>query len=347
MRILVAGFGRVGRTLAAGLVRDRERLRARYGLDLGLAGVVTSRETWIPTAETPRDELLRGLTGESVARLPGRHEPWSAGEAIERVGADLLVEATSGSLETGEPGFGNVRAALDRGMHVAAASKAAFVHHWAEIAELAAIRGREVRVGAAAGAALPTIDLARYGLVGAAVESADAILNGTSNYILTKMGEHGTTFAESLRDAREIGAAEADPRMDVEGIDTACKLVIIANAALGGRLRLGDVEVAGITALDPSDLERAAARGRTIRLLGTLRRTGDAWRARVEPTPLRATHPLAHVAGFDKGISYLTDTMDRITVVGGSSSPAGAAAALLRDIVNIGMVSLRIRRPPR
>jgi homoserine dehydrogenase len=145
-----------------------------------------------------------------------------------------------------------------------------------------------VRVGAAAGAALPTIDLARHGLVGAAVESVDAIRNGTSNYILTKMGEHGTTFAESLRDARQIGAAEADPRMDVESIDTACKLVIIATAALGGRHRLDDVEVAGITTLDPSDLPRAAARGRTIRLLGTLRRTGGAWRAGVEPTPLRS-----------------------------------------------------------
>jgi homoserine dehydrogenase len=172
--------------------------------------------------------------------------------------------------------------------------------------------------------------------VGASVESVDAILNGTSNYILSKMSEHGATFADSLRDAQAIGAAEADPRMDVEGIDTACKLVIIANAALGGGLRLDDVEVAGITGLYPSDLERAAARGRTIRLLGTLRRNGDGWRARVEPTPLRTSHPLAHVAGFDKGISYMTDTMDRITAVGGSSSPAGAAAALLRDILNIG-----------
>ena len=336
MRILVAGFGRVGRSLVAGLVRDRERLRARYGLDLELAAVVTSRETWVPTDGTQGDGLLRGLTGERVARLPGRHEPWSAVEAIGRIEADVLVEATSGSVETGEPGIANVRAALGCGMHVVAASKGAFVQHWPEIGTLAAERGREVRLGAAAGAALPTIDLARYGLVGASVESVDAILNGTSNYILSKMSEHGATFADSLRDAQAIGAAEADPRMDVEGIDTACKLVIIANAALGGGLRLDDVEVAGITGLYPSDLERAAARGRTIRLLGTLRRNGDGWRARVEPTPLRTSHPLAHVAGFDKGISYMTDTMDRITAVGGSSSPAGAAAALLRDILNIG-----------
>ena len=336
MRIVVVGFGRVGRAAAAAIVRDRQRICDEYGVDLELACVVTSRVAWLPDPATPARDLARALNGDAVARLPGGHERWSAVEAIERLDADLLVEATSGSIETGEPGISNVRAALTRGMHVVAASKGAFVRHWGEIRDLAARQDREVRIGAAAGAALPTIETVRSGLAGARIESVDAILNGTSNYILSKMGEHGATFEESLRDAQAVGAAEADPRMDVEGIDTACKLVIIANAALGANLSLADVPTIGITGLDPSDLERATARGRTIRLLGTLRRAGDDWRARVEPTPLRASHPLAHVGGFDKGISYLTDTMDRVTVIGGSSSPTGAGAAILRDIVNIG-----------
>jgi homoserine dehydrogenase len=336
VRILVVGFGRVGRAAAASIVRERQRICDEYALDLELAGIVTSRVTWLPDGGSAAPELARSLTGDAVSRLAGRHEAWSALETIDRVEADLLVEATSGSVETGEPGISNVRAALRRGMHVVAASKGAFVQHWEEVRALAADRGLEVRIGAAAGAALPTLELARSGLAGARIESVDAILNGTSNYILSKMGEHGSTFEESLRDAQSVGAAEANPRMDVEGIDTACKLVIIANAALGANLRLADVPTAGITGLDPSDLERAAARGRTIRLLGTLRRAGDAWRARVEPTPLRASHPLARVGGFDKGISYLTDSMDRVTVIGGSSSPTGAAAAILRDVVNIG-----------
>jgi homoserine dehydrogenase len=207
-----------------------------------------------------------------------------------------------------------------------------------EIREFAAARRLEVRVGAAAGAALPTIDVARYGQAGARIEALDGILNGTSNYILSKMAASGSTFDEALGDARAVGAAEADPRVDVEGVDTACKLVIIANAALGADLRLDDVDVIGITGLDPSDLERSAARGRTIRLLGSLRRDGDGggWRARVEPTPLLASHPLAAVGGFEKGICYSTDLMDRVTVIGGRSDPSGAAAALVRDVVNLG-----------
>ena len=337
MRILVAGFGRVGRAAATAITRDRQRLRERYGLDLELAGVVTSRGTWIPAPDVPASDLTGALTGSEVTRLPGRREPWSAVEAMSQLSADVLVEATSGSIETGEPGISHVRAALGGGMHVVAASKAAFVRHWPEIRALAAERDRQVRLGAAAGAALPTLDLARTGLAGARIESVDAILNGTTNYILSKMNEHGATFEESLRDAQTVGAAEPDPSTDVAGIDTACKLVIVANVALDAGLTLDDVATTGIDGLDPSDLERAAARGRTIRLLGTLRRVGSGWRALVEPTPLRLTHPLAHVGGLDKGISYVTDTMDRVTIVGGSSSPTGAAAAILRDIVNIGI----------
>jgi homoserine dehydrogenase len=337
MRILVAGFGRVGRAAATAITRDRQRLRERYGLDLELAGVVTSRVAWIPDPDALAHELAGALNGDGVMRLPGRHEPWTVVEAISELGAHVLVEATSGSIETGEPGISHVRAALGGDMHVVAASKGAFVRHWPEVRALADERDRQVRLGAAAGAALPTLELARTGLAGARIESVDAILNGTTNYILSKMSEHGSTFEESLRDAQAIGAAEPDPSTDVAGIDTACKLVIVANVALGAGLTLDDVATTGIDGLDPSDLERAAARGRTIRLLGSLRRVGSGWRALVEPTPLRSTHPLANVGGLDKGITYVTDTMDRVTVIGGSSSPTGAAAAILRDIVNIGI----------
>lgn len=335
MRILVAGFGRVGRAFAVQLVDGSDRLRDKYGLDCRIAAIATSRGTWLPSAEHDLHQIRAALAEETVGRLPGLHQPWNAERAIREIDADLLVEATSGSLETGEPAVTHVRAALERGMHVVAASKGAFVRHWREIEELARHRHLQVHVGAAAGAALPTVDVARYGLAGAEIEAVDGILNGTSNYILSKMAAHGTTFDEALRDAQATGAAEADPRMDITGLDTACKLVIIANAALGADLRLDDVEVIGIAGLDRSDLERATARRRTIRLLGTLRRDGSGWRARVEPTPLRASHPLAAVGGFEKGICYVTDLMDRITVIGGRSDPKGAAAALVRDVVNL------------
>lgn len=335
MRIVVAGFGRVGRALAVQLVDGRDRLRRTYGVDCAIAGIATSRGTWIAASGDDGREIRDALAEESFDRLPGHHEPWDAVRAISEIDADLFIEATSGSIETGEPALTNVRTALKRGMHVVAASKGAFLRNWAELRDRAAAGHLQLRMGAAAGAALPTIDLARYGLAGATIEAVDGILNGTSNYILSRMAASGATFDEALQDARAVGATEADPWMDVSGIDTACKLVIIANAALGAELTLDDVEVTGITELDGPALERAARRGRTIRLVGILRRDGADWRARVEPTPLRSTHPLAGVGGFEKGICYATDLMDRVTVVGGPSDPKGAAAAVVRDIINL------------
>jgi homoserine dehydrogenase len=334
VRIVVAGFGRVGRTFVSHLLDREEQLRLESGVALRLVAVATSRSTWLPPEHAEPAPLRAAIAAERFQRLPGRHEEWNAEEAIRHVEADLLVEATGGDPRHGEPATTNVRAALEHGLHVVAASKGAFVHG-RSMHDLAARRGLQLRVGAAAGAALPTIDLARYALAGTRIESVEGILNGTSNYILGAMAASGSAFADALHDAQVIGAAEPNPELDVDGVDTACKLVIIANAVLGADIGLDDVPVHGISGLEPEDLERAAARGRTIRLLGTLRRGGSGWQARVEPTPLPLAHPLASVSGFEKGISYTSDLMDRVTAIGGRSDPNGAAAALTRDILNL------------
>jgi homoserine dehydrogenase len=220
-------------------------------------------------------------------------------------------------------------------MHVVAASKSAFVWHYRELRDLARRSSVELRIGAAVGAALPTIDMARYGLAGAEIQRIDGILNGTSNYILTRMRE-GSPYADALRDAQARGVAEADPRTDIEGTDTATKLVLLANALFDAGLTLPDVPTIGVTQVTPDDLARAAEHGERIRLLGTLEGGTGRWRARVEPIALGIDHPLAGVDGLEKGITYQTDTLARVTVIGGRSDPNGAAGALLRDIVNLG-----------
>jgi homoserine dehydrogenase len=333
VRLLLVGFGNVGRAFAIQIAERRRRGLDPPGTEAVLVGIATRHGTWLrgDGAEPSRD----ALAAQPLASLPGRMEAWSAERAIGEVDADALVEASSGGILSGEPSATHVLRAIDRGMDVVAASKGAFVHHWASIRDRAAERGTAVRVGAAAGAALPGLDLIEVGLAGTTILAIDGVLNGTSNLILSRMAATGATFAEALREARAAGAAEADPWVDVSGTDTACKLVIIANAGLGADLTLGDVDVAGIAELDPADLARAHAAGRTVRLLGTLRPDGARWRARVEPTPLAADHPLASVAGLEKGISIRTDAMDRITVTGGRSDPRGAAAALVRDLVNL------------
>jgi homoserine dehydrogenase len=225
--------------------------------------------------------------------------------------------------------------ALGRGLHVVSANKGPFIHHYRELRDLAAKHGVALKLSAAAAAALPTLDVAETCLAGTDILAIEGVLNGTSNFILTRM-RAGTDYAAALAEAQRLGIAEPDPTLDVEGYDTANKLALIANVCLGADLGPGDVERTGITGLGGDAVRAAAAQGRIFRLVGRATREPDGRvRARVAPEPLPADHPLAAVDGAEKGITYTTDTMHRVTVVGGKSDPRGAAAALLKDILNI------------
>jgi homoserine dehydrogenase len=144
----------------------------------------------------------------------------------------------------------------------------------------------------------------------------------------------GCSYETALQEAQELGIAETNPSLDVEGRDTANKIVLIANRLLGLSLGPNDITVEGITKITTEDVAAARGAGQVIKLIGTVKRTESGVQLSVSPKRLDADHPLALVGGSEKAISYLTDTMHRITVSGGKSSPIGAAAALLKDLIN-------------
>lgn len=333
--MLVAGYGAVGRAFVALADWRRARIRAELGVDLSIEAVSSSTETRVIGGQLSHAARARAASGEPLAALGGRHEPWNAERAIGELDLDVLVEATSGAPRSPEPALANIRCALARGLDVAAASKNALVWRYDELEALARDAGRELRIGAATGAALPAIDVAEVGLAGAEIRRVEGVLNGTSNYILTRMQGMQASFDDVLREAQALGVAEPDATADVEGHDTASKLVLIGNALLRAGLRFDDVKVRGITGVTAAEMSRATEVDRAIRLVGRLERGGKEWRASVEPEALPVSHPLHAVRGLDKGISYTTDTMDVVTVIGGRSSPNGAAAALLRDVIGI------------
>jgi homoserine dehydrogenase len=201
---------------------------------------------------------------------------------------------------------------------------------------LAAEKGVFLKFSGATAAALPTLDVGLFSLAGARIEGIQGILNGTTNYILTRMGE-GLEYAEALKEAQGKGIAEPDPAHDVGGWDTACKLLLITNACLDADYVLNDIQVRGIAGLDADFVRSAKREGRSVKLLATAapRRHGGRWSLDVRPSLVESTHPLVHVNGTEKGITFLTDSMGSVTVTGGRSNPRGAAAALLKDIINI------------
>jgi homoserine dehydrogenase len=223
---------------------------------------------------------------------------------------------------------------LESGWHVVTADKGPLVAAFQSLLKLAREKGLALKFSGAAAAALPTLDVGLYSLAGAEVFSIEGILNGTSNFILTRMGE-GATFKEALEDAQSRGIAEPNPALDVEGWDTAAKLLLIANSVMGLELGLNDIKVEGISKISPALIENSKKEGKALKLIGKIyRAAADRWSAEVSPSAVAEGHPLFHVDGTDKGITFLTDTMGSVTVMGGKSDPRGAAAALLKDIIH-------------
>jgi homoserine dehydrogenase len=171
-------------------------------------------------------------------------------------------------------------------------------------------------------------------MAGGEINRIEGILNGTTNYILTRMNE-GITYPAALQEAQQMGIAEPDPSQDVEGWDTAAKILIITNAVLGTVYTLKDIHVEGITNIPSELLEEAKKTGKKTKLIGRSIKEGDGGELATRLSLIGSSHPLFGVDGAQKGITFFSDTMDSVTVTGGKSDPRGAAAALLKDIINI------------
>jgi homoserine dehydrogenase len=339
-RIILCGFGKVGRAFAQLLCGRRDALQASYDLDLQLVAVVDIGGTALAPRglETiPLTELLAHVnSGGTVERFGDFGMPGATGEAvIDSLDADLVVEATPTNLTTGEPGLRHMRSALRRGMHVVAANKGPLVLRYAELQEMSQKHRASIYMSAATAAALPTLDVGQTCLAGAKILGIEGILNGTTNFILTKMQEESYSYLDALQEAQARGIAETDPTLDVEGFDTANKLILLSNSLLGTRFGPSQVSRRGITEITPQMVLGSRSAGRRLKLIGRATVRHGSVQLSVAPEDLPQDHPLASVRGAEKAVTYDTDTMGQVTVMGGRSSPAGAAAALLKDIINL------------
>ncbi len=331
--VVLTGYGNVGKAFVRLLAEKKMDCARRFGLDLDLKAVFRRSGAWLAAG---CDDL------EAVASDPAipieSHPGWAPGlgfeAALPRLAPGVLAEATPSNWRTGEPQLAFLHAALDAGWNVAAASKGALVVDFRGLSEKARERKLALKYSGATAAALPTLDVATVALAGSTIERIDGILTGTTNYILSRL-EAGESFAEALAEAQAKGIAEPDPSMDIDGWDTACKLLLIANAAAGTSLTLADMKVEGIRTVSAEMLRTARAEGKAVKLLGRLTVEEDQARAEVKPVAVEPSHPLHGIAGTAKGIAFLTDTMGTVVLTGGKSDPRGTAAAMLKDIINI------------
>ncbi|NVO15072.1 MAG: homoserine dehydrogenase [Rhodoplanes sp.] len=245
---------------------------------------------------------------------------------------DAFVELMGGE---GDPAKSAIEAALGAGKSVVTANKALLARHGVALAALAERSGCALNFEAAVAGAIPVVKTLREGFAGNTFERVYGILNGTCNYILSRMEGEKLSFADCLREAQKLGYAEADPTFDVEGFDTAQKLAILASLAFGVQVDPDAVYVEGISSLAPEDLEAAAELGYRIKLLGVAVRTEQGIEQRVHPTMVPLDSPIARVMGVTNAVSLDGAGFPPITLVGPGAGGAATASAVVTDLADI------------
>lgn len=333
--LALTGFGNVGRGVASLLQEHGTEYEERYGVRLVLTGVadrggaVTNRDGLDPLA------LLRAKERHgTVAAMDGGEAGLRGAGFLKQAGAMVLLEAASTNFEDAEPGWSYVRHGLESGMDVVLASKGALVLHYDALFALAAERGRKVLFGGTVGAPLPVLELAERVLVGTHILGFEGIVNATTNEILTAM-EEGASYEDGVRRAQEIGIAETDPTLDVDGWDAAAKAVIISRAVLGADIQLEDVERQGIRDVTRRELEDARLEGQSIKLIARAERTEAGVRAVVGPVRRPLAGPLGRLRHDEMGIVFQTEPLGAVTSSVQQTGGIPTALTVLRDVINL------------
>ncbi len=326
IRVGIIGFGTVGQGLAKAMLEQQQRLLKKTGTTFTLSTVADIALTSLP--EEFSDVTLTQ----------------DANDIFTDPAIDIVVELIGGM----EPAKSFMLKAIENKKHVVTANKALLSVHGKEIFEAAAKNNVEVGFEASVGGGIPVIKALKEGLVANKINFIKGIMNGTANYILSQMTDHGTAFKDVLKEAQELGYAEADPTYDVEGIDTAHKLAILMTIAYGLHVHLDDITVEGISSIEPVDIEFAKQFGCRIKLLAISRNLGEHVEARVHPTMVPEDHMLATVNGAFNGIQFQGDTVGDVLLYGQGAGMMPTGSAVAADVVDIGrnIVNGSVNRVP-
>ncbi len=325
VKILLIGCGSVGKGFLRVMSRKIQWLRSA-GIDPVIVGVTDSKGGLY-------DE--NGLDPEDVLRkkeIDKFDKNIKSLDLIERVEFDVGIETTPTDAETGEPGITHIKKMLERGANVITSNKGPLIVDFHGLHDFAEKRGLSLKYEATVGGAMPLISLVEETLAGNEVYSIEGIFNGTCNYILSRMEKELFPFSHVLLEAQELGIAEKDPSYDIEGIDTAGKLVILANALMDMKVGMKDVEIRGISEITPEAMELAMRNGYTIRLIGEVRKNSRI--LRVYPRLVPRSHPLA-IYGTLNAALLKTDLAGEVFVSGRGAGSIETASAILNDLIGL------------
>lgn len=341
VRLAFIGFGNVAQGLTQILHEQEEEFAQAYGVRFLISAITdpTKGSAFNPDGLKPGELLEAAKRPDSLNSLPGTHPGWDAMEMIQNSPSDVVLEMSYTNLQTGEPATTYIAEALRRKKHVITTNKGPIALHYESLNAIARLHDVQIGVEGTVMSGTPVLRVGRELLAGAGIQRIQGILNGTTNYILTRM-EAGFSYEEALAEAQSLGYAEADPTGDVEGYDAAAKVAILARLVLGKPVAFSEVERKGITGLTKADITSAKANGTHWKLVGTLEYENGALRASLRPLCLPGDHPLARVSGATNAIVYTTNFLGDVTMIGPGAGRMQTGYAIIQDLFCI----YRVRR---
>jgi homoserine dehydrogenase len=334
-KLAFIGFGVVGQGLAEILNNKKSFLKEEYGFEYSITAVSDFNKgaAYRPDGLDP-EKLLELAENDAISEYPDAETGMDALATIRESNADTIIEATYTDIKTGKPAYDHFKTAIETGKNLVTTNKGPTALFFRELSGLARDRGVHFRYEGTVMAGTPVLNLCESCLAGNDIKEIRGILNGTTNYILTNM-EKGKPYEEVLKKAQELGFAEADPTADVEGFDALAKVVILAKSVMKAEIDTSDVDREGITGISLDDIETAGKEGKRWKLIGRVTREGNRVTASVKPEKLDNTDPLASVGGATNALTFDTDLLGDVTIVGAGAGRIETGFSLLTDILEI------------
>ena len=329
MRIILCGFGVVAQSLTKLLESRTSDLYSKYGMKPRIVGVFDSKGSAYDNSGLNLKKIISVKKESGSVRGYDKSQKIISGlEMIEKLDADVLIETTASNYNDAEPGMSHIISAMKKGLHVISVNKGPLALAFPSLMELATYNQVLLRFSGTVGGGTPILDYAKNSLRGERIISFQGILNGTTNYILTNMA-HGLSFNDALSDAKKKGYVEADESLDLDGLDAAAKLVILANWIMGLKVTMKDIEKIGIRELTSKDIEDATKKSCSVKLIASC---ND--KLEVCPIQIKNDDPLC-VDGTLNAISFTSEHSGTQTIIGKGAGGMETASSILRDLLDI------------
>ena len=329
MRLILCGFGVVGQSLAKLLESRSEDLYARFGLKPRIVGVFDTKGSAVESAGLDLSKLLNVKKKYgTIKKYSSSKNNLSGVDLIKSLDADVLVETTASNYKDAEPGMTHITEAMKHGLHVISVNKGPLALAFPSLMELATYNQVLLRFSGTVGGGTPILDYAKNSLLGERIVSFEGILNGTTNYILTNMA-NGMSFKDALNDAKQKGYVEANESLDLDGLDAAAKLVILANWVMDLKVTMPDIMRTGIRNVSTDDIKNAAKNNCAVKLIASCNKE-----LIVSPREISLDDPLC-VNGTLNAISFTSEHSGTQTIIGRGAGGIETASSILRDLLDI------------